>query len=196
MAKPVMSFEEHKARSARSYKLLLAFTMVSITMMFAGLTSAYVVSHSRGDWLRDFSLPTAFTISTVLILLCSVTIHMAKVRIKADDRKATTIWLWATLALGLGFVYFQFRGFGQIVESGHFFTGSASSITTTYIYVIAIAHLAHLVGGIISLLVVIYNHFKEKYSAKQPLGIELAAMYWHFLDFLWIYLFLFLSFYK
>jgi len=196
MAKPVMSLDEHKARTARSYKLLLAFAMVSITMMFAGLTSAYVVSASRGDWMREFSLPSAFTISTALIVLCSVTIHLAKLKIKADDRKATTLWLWATLILGLSFVFFQFRGFEQIVQAGHFFTGSASSITTTFIYVIAIAHLAHLLGGILSLVIVIYNHFKQKYSASQPLGIELAAMYWHFLDILWIYLFLFLSFYK
>lgn len=196
MAKPMMSLDEHKARTARSYKLLLAFAMVSITMMFAGLTSAYVVSASRGDWMREFSLPGAFTISTILIILCSLTIHLAKLKIKADDRKATTLWLWATLVLGLAFVYFQFRGFDQIVEGGHFFTGSASSITTTFIYVIAIAHLAHLFGGILSLVIVIYNHFKQKYSASQPLGIELAGMYWHFLDILWIYLFLFLSFYK
>ena len=196
MAKPMMSLDEHKARTARSYKLLLAFAMVSITMMFAGLTSAYVVSASRGDWMREFSLPGAFTISTILIILCSLTIHLAKLKIKADDRKATTLWLWATLVLGLAFVYFQFRGFDQIVEDGHFFTGSASSITTTFIYVIAIAHLAHLFGGILSLVIVIYNHFKQKYSASQPLGIELAGMYWHFLDILWIYLFLFLSFYK
>lgn len=196
MAQPTMSAEEHKARTARSYKLLLAFGMVSICMMFGGLTSAYVVSQSRGDWLKDFSLPTAFYFSTAAIVLCSVAIHMAKVSIKRDDRKATTIWLWSTLVLGIMFVFLQFKGFGQIVAQGHFFTGSASSITTTFIYVIAIAHMAHLFGGLLSLLVVIYNHFKQKYSAAQPLGIELAAMYWHFLDFLWIYLILFLSFYK
>jgi cytochrome c oxidase subunit 3 len=87
-------------------------------------------------------------------------------------------------------------GFGQIVDAGYYFTGSESTITTTFLYVIAITHLAHLFGGLISLLIIIYNHFKQKYNSTQTLGIELGAMYWHFLDLLWVYLFLFLFFFK
>ncbi len=68
-----MSIEEHKARTGRSYKLLLIFAMISMTMMFAGITSAFVVSKSRGDWMKDFVMPTPFFISTALILLCSLT---------------------------------------------------------------------------------------------------------------------------
>ena len=191
-----MTPEEHKSRSDRSYKLILGFAMVSMTMMFAGLTSAFVVSKSRADWLKDFVMPSAFWYSTIAIILCSVTFHMAKVAIKKDNREAVTGWLLSTLGLGLLFVFLQFRGFGQIVEMGHYFTGSESNITTTFLYVVALAHLAHLAGGIISLLVIIWNHFKQKYSSSQTLGIELGAMYWHFLDFLWIYLFLFLYFFR
>lgn len=191
-----MTIEEHNARKARSYKLILGFAMVSITMMFAGLTSAFVVSKSRGDWLKDFELPSAFWISTVVIIGCSVTFEMAKRAIRKDDRSRVTSLLWITLALGLLFMYLQFYGFGQIVNSGHYFTGSESSITSTYVYVFALAHMAHLAGGIIALLRIIYNHFKQKYSSRQTVGIELGAMYWHFLDGLWIYLFLFLNFFK
>jgi cytochrome c oxidase subunit 3 len=79
---------------------------------------------------------------------------------------------------------------------GYFFTGSQSNITTTFLYVVALLHLAHLFGGIISLLIIIYNHFKQKYNSSQTIGIELGAMYWHFLDLLWVYLFLFLFFFK
>jgi len=74
----MMTAEEHKARTARSYKLLLIFAMISMTMMFAGLTSALVVSKSRPDWLKDFHMPSAFFFSTAIILMCSVTIHLAK----------------------------------------------------------------------------------------------------------------------
>jgi len=102
----------------------------------------------------------------------------------------------ATLGLGILFVVLQFVGFGQIVKAGYYFTGSESTITTTFLYVIAITHLAHLFGGLISLLIIIYNHFKQKYNSTQTLGIELGAMYWHFLDLLWVYLFLFLFFFK
>ncbi|HEY0046739.1 MAG TPA: cytochrome c oxidase subunit 3 [Flavobacterium sp.] len=192
----VMTAEEHKARSERSYKLILAFAMVSMTMMFGGLTSAYVVSKSRADWLVNFQLPEAFFFSTAAIIGCSVTFHMAKMAIKKDDRAAVTKWLLATLALAIVFVVMQFVGFRQIIDAGYYFTGSESSITTTFLYVVTMTHLAHLAGGLIALLVIIYNHFKQKYSSRQTLGIELGAMYWHFLDFLWVYLFLFLYFFK
>lgn len=191
-----MTIEEHNQRKARSYKLILWFAMLSMTMMFAGLTSAFVVSKSRGDWLKDFQMPSAFSISTAVIILCSVTFLLAKKSIKKDDRKATTTYLLLTLLLGLLFVFFQFKGFGQIVDQGYYFTGPESNITTTFLYIVAVTHLAHLFGGIISLLIIIYNHFKQKYNSTQFLGIELGAMYWHFLDFLWIYLFLFLYFFK
>jgi cytochrome c oxidase subunit 3 len=196
MKQDKMTLEEHKARTDRSYKLLLLFAMLSMTMMFAGLTSAFVVSKSRPDWLKDFELPSAFYVSTVLILLGSLTMHMAKKYIQKDQRAATTKMLWATLVLGILFFVFQFIGFQQIISQGFYFTGSASTITTTFLYVVTLTHLLHLLGGIISLVVIIYNHFKQKYNSSQTLGIELGAMYWHFLDLLWIYLFLFLNFFN
>ncbi len=191
-----MSAQEHQERKARSYKLILGFAMVSMTMMFAGLTSAFVISKSRGDWLKDFEMPSAFFASTLVIILCSVTFHLAKTAIKKGDNKKVSAMLLATLAMGILFVALQFTGFNQIVAQGHYFTGSESSITTTYIYIFAMAHIVHLFGGIIALVIIIYNHFKQKYSPSQTLGIELGAMYWHFLDGLWIYLFLFLYFFK
>lgn len=191
-----MSAEEHKARSNRSYKLLLLFGMISMTMMFAGLTSAFIVSKKRADWANDFHMPSAFFVSLIAIMLCSVTFHFAKKAIQKDDRKTTTILLWTTLFLGLSFVFFQFQGFNQMVADGNYLTGPQSNITATFLYLVVLAHLAHLAGGIISLLIIIYNHFKQKYNSSQFIGIELGAMYWHFLDFLWIYLFLFLYFFK
>ncbi|MCC9072984.1 cytochrome c oxidase subunit 3 [Flavobacterium sp. F-65] len=191
-----MTADENRARSAKSSKLILLFAMVSMTMMFAGLTSAFVVSKSRTDWLKDFQLPPAFFYSTLVIIGCSVTFHLAKKAMQKDNRTATTNLLLTTLALGILFVILQFVGFGQIVANGYYFTGAESTITTTFLYVVTVTHLFHLAGGIISLLVIIYNHFKQKYNSTQTLGIELGAMYWHFLDFLWVYLFLFLYFFK
>jgi cytochrome c oxidase subunit 3 len=191
-----MSIQDHNKRTSRSYKLILLFAMVSMFMMFAGLTSAFVVSKSRADWLKDFQLPTAFFYSTAVILGCSVTFHLAKKAIQKDNSRLTTSMLLLTLALGILFVVLQFVGFRQIVDNGYFFTGSESTITTTFLYIVTIVHMAHLFGGLISLLIIIYNHFKQKYNSTQTLGIELGAMYWHFLDFLWVYLFLFLYFFK
>jgi cytochrome c oxidase subunit 3 len=191
-----LSVLEEKRRKERSAKLILLFAMASMTMMFAGITSAFVVSKSRADWLKDFQLPTAFYWSTLVIIGCSVTFHLAKLAIKKDQNSKTSMYLFLTLLLGCSFVGLQFLGFSQIISEGYYFTGQASSITTTFLYIVTLVHLLHLAGGIISLLIIIYNHFKQKYNSTQTLGIELGAMYWHFLDILWIYLFLFLFFFK
>ena len=196
MSTMTMTADEYKARTGRSYKLILLFAMVSMTMMFAGLTSAFIVSKSRVDWLKDFQMPSAFFWSTLVIMISSVTFHLAKKAIQKDNQSATTSYLLITLALGILFVVLQFVGFDQVVGQGYYFTGSESTITTTFLYVVAVVHLMHLAGGLISLLIIIYNHFKQKYNSTQTLGIELGAMYWHFLDFLWLYLFLFLYFFK
>lgn len=190
-----MSLQEHNERNARSKKMLLWFAMISMFMMFAGLTSAYVVSTSRPDWLKDFVLPDAFIISTVVIIASSITFHMAKLSMKKGERRATSVWLLVTLALGIGFVFAQFYGFGKVIEDGYYFTGPESTVTTSFLYIVTVVHLAHLFAGLIVLLVVIYNHFKQKYSSSQTLGIELGAMFWHFLDILWVYLFFFFYFY-
>lgn len=191
-----MTLEEEQARKGKTYRMLLWFGMISICMIFAGLTSAYVVSKSRPDWLQDFELPAAFLISTIAMLVSSFTFYAALQSMKRGNRNQTTILLLSTLALGITFIVLQFKGFGQVIENGYFFTGSESNVTTSFLYIAVLVHIAHLLGGIISLLVVIYNHYKQKYNSAQTLGIELSAMYWHFMDFIWVYLFLFFYFFK
>ncbi|RRA93822.1 cytochrome c oxidase subunit 3 [Paenimyroides viscosum] len=194
-----MNIEEanrEQIQKAKAYKTMLIFAMGSIVMIFAGLTSAYVISKSRPDWLKDFVLPQAFLWSTLVIVLSSVTFHFAKKAIQKNNRSTTTLMLVATLLLGLLFVAMQFQGFNQVIAAGYYFTGSYSTITTSFLYIVVLVHIAHLIGGLISLLIVIYNHYKQKYNATQTLGIELSVMFWHFLGFLWLYLFLFFTFYK
>lgn len=190
-----MTFQEHKEKHARSMKLLLWFSMISMIMVFAGLTSAYVVSKSRIDW-KSFEMPVAFMFSTAAMLLSSLTFHFAKKATEKDKRNATTWLLLTTLVLGILFVILQFEGFKELISLGFHPTGPTSTVTTSFLYIVVVVHLAHLAGGLISILVVIYNHFKQKYNSSQTLGLELGAMFWHFLDFLWLYLFLFLYFFK
>lgn len=190
-----MTAQEYSERKGQSYKLILWFAMISMVMMFAGLTSAYVVSSSRKDWLVDFKIPFAFILSTLVIVLSSLTFHLAGKAIKQNNRSLTSTWLLTTFGLGVTFVLLQFLGFNQIIENGYFFTGSESNITTSFLYIVVILHMAHLFGGLIALLIIIYNHFKQKYNSTQTLGIELGAIFWHFLDILWILLFLFFYFY-
>jgi len=185
--------QEYKQAKRKSAKPMLWVSMISMTMMFAGLTSAYVVSRKRSDWV-SFDLPNAFYISTVLIILSSITFILAKAFIKKDNRKLTTVTLLSTLILGLGFIYYQFQGFNQLFDAGLVFAGAESTVKSSFIYGITLAHLAHIAAGIIVLLVVMVNHFNKKYSSKDSLGLELGAIFWHFVDILWIYLFLFFYF--
>lgn len=188
--------KSEKRKIDRAKKNILWFGLISLTMSFAGLTSAYVVSKERPDWISDFEIPPAFYISLGVILISSLTIHLAKVSVKKGIHNRGMVLLITTFLLGLAFVYFQFLGFSEIIANGYNFTGPTSTITTSFIYLVVILHVAHVIGGLISLLVVIYNHYKQKYNHGETLGIELAATFWHFIDAVWIYLFLFLYFVK
>jgi cytochrome c oxidase subunit 3 len=182
--------QEYKQAKRKSAKPMLWVSMVSMTMMFMGLTSAYVVSRKRSDWV-SFDLPAAFYTSTILIVLSSITFLLAKYFIKKENQKLTTIFLISTLVLGVGFVFFQFQGFGELMQTGLYFTGENSTVKSSFIYGITLAHIVHILAGIVVLIVVLYNQVTKKYSASNYLGLELGAIFWHFVDILWIYLFLF-----
>ena len=186
--------QSEQVKIARSKKMMLWFGIVSLSMMFGGLTSAYIVSSERRDWLANFELPQAFYISTAIIILSSLTMLVAKRAIVNEKKSLGTLALGATAVLGVAFVVFQFRGFGQIVEEGYFFTGSQSNVTTSFIYAFVISHIIHVAAGILVLLVVLVQQVRGKYAKGQTLGLELGATFWHFVDILWVYLFLFFMF--
>lgn len=184
-----------KEKNNRAKKMMLWFGIISLTMSFAGLTSAVMVSSKRADWLSDIQMPEAFTISTLLILASSVVMIMAKAFLKKEQLKQSRFMLVLAWVLGVGFLISQFNGFGQIINQGYYLTGPSSNVTMSYIYVIAFWHILHLIVGLIVLLVVIYNHYKQKYTPDNMLGLELSATYWHFVDVLWVLLFLFFNFF-
>ncbi|WP_299005488.1 cytochrome c oxidase subunit 3 [uncultured Tenacibaculum sp.] len=185
--------EELKVAKRKSAKPMLWISMVSMVMFFAGLTSAYVVSMNREDWVT-FDLPQAFYISTVLIVLSSIALYFSQNLLKKDNIKGSFILLLVTLTLGLGFVWYQWIGFNELKNTGLYFTGPESTVSTSFIIGITFMHVLHLLAGVLVLLVVIYNHFKKKYTSSNMLGFELGAIFWHFVDVLWIYLFFFFYF--
>lgn len=185
-----------KEKNARAKKMMLWFGIVSLLMGFAGWTSAYIVSSSREDWVSSIVLPNSFYISTALIIISSLTYILAKKAVKEDKQKLGTTYLLLTLLLGVVFIILQFTGFSQMVAEGYYFTGPTSTIKMSYVFLIAMVHIVHVVAGIISLLVVLYNQNRGKYSSKEYLGITLGATFWHFLDLLWVYLVVFMTFVK
>ncbi|TXD49863.1 heme-copper oxidase subunit III [Polaribacter sp. IC073] len=185
--------QELTVAKRKSAKPMLWVSMISMVMFFAGLTSAYVISMKRDDWVT-FDLPDAFYIGTFLIIASSITLMLSQRFLKQDKRQLSLILVVATLLLGIGFIWQQYEGFNELKSLGLYFTGKGSTVSTSFIIGITLMHVLHLLAGIIVLLVVIYNHFKYKYKPNDLLGFELGAIFWHFVDILWIYLFFFFYF--
>jgi cytochrome c oxidase subunit 3 len=187
--------EELRLARRKTAKPLLYVGMVSIVMLFAGLTSAYVVRADNGNWLV-FELPGIAILSTAVIITSSLTMLGAQLAIRKNNLRMTSIYLFLTLVLGLAFFFTQIEGWKQLTAQQIFFVGKYSNASGSFLYLIALVHLAHMSGGVISLIVTFTKSLLKKYSAEDTLGIELTAIYWHFLDLLWVYLFLFLYNYR
>jgi|ERR1019366_1805429 cytochrome c oxidase subunit 3 len=172
---------------------MLWVAMVSMVMVFAGLTSAYVVRMEKGDWLQ-FDLPQLFYVSTAIIIISSVTMNWVLSSAKKNDFKNVKIASSITLLLGFAFIVCQFKAWGALVEQKVFFAGHYSNAAGSFLYILTGLHLLHLVGGILALSVVWVKSLGKRYNSANLYGIKLCALFWHFLDALWIYLFLFLLF--
>ena len=172
-------------------KMLMFIGLGSLVMMFVALTSAYVVRRASGNWL-EFSIPTIFYVNTFVIVASSLTLHVAY---RAFKRKALQVYralLGVTLLLGITFVVLQFIGWQDLADQGVPLKINPSG---DFIYAISWLHAAHVLGGLIALLVTLLVAFiiKQKTSPARQLRLELTMIYWHFVDVLWIYLIIFLS---
>lgn len=189
--------DEQKTKE-KAQRNLVIVGIFSIVMLFGGFTSAYVVRHDGGAWF-SINLPMQFWISSAVILLSSVTIIVAQWAY-GNDRKGTgNLFMACTLILGVFFALFQWLGWKELVNNGIFLSpadGQGALISGSFIYVLTGLHLLHLFGGIIALFITLVKGFMGKYTSANTHGVKLAAIYWHFLDGLWIYLFLFLTIFK
>ncbi len=170
------------------HKFTLWVGIGSLLMMFAGLTSAYIVKRNQANW-QTFDLPPFFWYSTVAILLSSATIFLAEKAFKQRQMKKYKSLLIATLVLGVLFIVFQLLGFQQLWAKQVTLT---ASVSYSFLYVIVSLHVAHVVGGLIALLVLFVKTFSNKTRTYNSVPVELVSTYWHFVDILWIYLLIFL----
>ncbi|MEQ9186231.1 MAG: cytochrome c oxidase subunit 3 [Cryomorphaceae bacterium] len=185
--------EETRITRAKTAQPMMWVGIVGIIMLFAGLTSAYVVRQAEGNWLY-FDLPYTFYISTIVIVISSFTMGLAQWAIAKGNTSFTTWMLLSTLGLGIAFAWLQFSAWGELVDAGVFFAGRESNPAGSFLYTLSGLHLAHLAGGLIALVFTSVKAIMKKYSATDHTGIGVVATYWHFLDILWIYLLLFLVF--
>lgn len=175
-------------RSMHPKKFAMWLFIISVTMIFASLTSAYIVKKAEGNWaLVEF--PSMFAVTSVIIVLSSLSIHFAYLSAKRNNLFNIRLGLVVTGLLAIAFTVGQYMSWGQLVNQEVFFVGNPSG---SFIYVFTGLHVAHLIGGLVFLTVVLYNSFKYKVHSKSLAQMEMCITYWHFLGGLWLYLYLFL----
>jgi len=182
---------DRKESSVNPRKFILWLFIVTIVMLFAALTSAYLVKQGEGNWLH-FNLPELFWINSGIIVLSSISMQFAFVAAKKDHISKIKIFLSITLTLGLTFLLGQYLSWEELVKQDVFFVGNPAG---SFIYVLTGLHAFHLISGIIFLLIVLYSAFKYRIHSKNLTSMEMATTFWHFLGALWLYLFFFLKIY-
>lgn len=160
----------------------------SIVMMFAGLSSAYIVKRNQANWLT-FDIPMIFWYSTSVILLSSITILLCKKAFINREMIKYKSWLAVTTLLGIAFVLLQYIGFKELWASGITLT---RNVSFSFLYIIVGLHALHVMGGVVALIILYLKSFSSRRKNYSSISIELMNTYWHFVDFLWIYLLVFL----
>jgi len=187
-----IQIEEPKATlSMHPKKFALWLFIVSIVMLFAALTSAYIVKQADGNWL-SFKLPEIFVINTIVIALSSLTMHLAYMAAKNDLLQRVKWLLLVTVLLGVLFLIGQYISWSELVNENVYFVSNYAS--GSFIYIFTGLHGLHLVSGLIFLLITYASSLRLKIHAKNRLQIEMCMTYWHFLGGLWVYLYIFLLF--
>lgn len=170
------------------HKFTLWVAIGSIVMMFAGLTSAFIVKGSLPGWTTT-EIPAVFWISTLTMIGSSVTIQLAQKSFKERRMQVYRRMITLTAILGLLFVVLQVAGFYQLHDKGYLLTGATGA--AQFLYIIFGLHALHVLGGIIALAVMFAKAFSSRSRNYNPVSIEIASTYWHFVDALWLYLFIF-----
>lgn len=164
----------------------------SMSMLFAALTSAYMVRQAAGNWL-EFPLPNIFFVNTLVILISSVTLHGAYLAFKSERENLYKGLLLVSLLLGFTFVALQYQGWEALTNMGIPLKLNPSG---DFVYALSWIHLAHLLGGIAALLIGLIIAFSRKFKVTpaRKLRFELTLTYWHFVGGVWLYLIVFMTF--
>lgn len=177
-----------RVRTMHPQKFAMWLFMVSVVMLFVAFTSGYVVKKGAGNW-EYIQMPTMFLYSTVIIVLSSVSMHWGYISAKRDNLFQIRLATALTGILAVGFVVTQIMAGGELVDKGVHLVGNPAG---SFIYILGIVHIAHLIGGIIFLIIVLVSAFKYQVHSKRLARIEICTTYWHFLGGLWLYLYIFL----
>lgn len=180
--------------SASRYRIGMWVALAAILMMFTALTSAYIVRAASGSDWQPLTMPRILLLSTLLLVVSSATLETARRKFKDERHK---LWLFVTLALGFGFLLSQLLAWRQLVQQGIYVSSNPHS---SFFYLLTATHGVHLLGGLIALAYISLRGRAPKASsvavAKGQAAADAVTLYWHFMDVLWIYLFVLLFFWR
>ena len=182
-------------RKIHPHKFTLWVAIGSILMMFAGLTSAYIVKRSQASWLM-IEIPMMFWYSTATILASSVTVQLALKALKKREMINYKRLLVVTAVLGVLFIVLQIAGFRQFAAQDIRLVGAGSNASYSFLLAISGLHGLHVLGGVVALVVIAIRALNSSTRSYSTVPLEIAATYWHFVDALWIYLFIFFTWMK
>ncbi|TAF66461.1 MAG: cytochrome oxidase subunit III [Cytophagales bacterium] len=187
----VLDEEAPEVASMHPQKFAMWLFIVTVIMLFAGFTSAYIVRKAEGNWL-DYELPMSFWVTTLIIVISSATMQWAYISAKKDNLLNLKISISLTSLLGFLFLVGQWAAWSELVSSQVYFAGNFSNPAGSFLYVFTGLHAMHLIGGIVFLSIMLFFALKEQIHSQNLVKMEMCTTYWHFLGGLWLYLYGFL----
>lgn len=185
--------DDSAGSSGDKYRIGVWIALAAILMMFTALTSAYIVrAAGASDWIQ-IAMPRLLWFSTALIVISSVTFEVARKALARDEQQAYRRWLFVTAALGLGFLLTQFLSWKQLVAQGVYLSSNPHG---AFFYLLTALHGLHLLGGILALVYLLFHALSrrepEQIGVRRTQAAGAVSLYWHFMDGLWVFLFLLL----
>jgi cytochrome c oxidase subunit 3 len=180
--------EPKKQLAMHPKKFAMWLFVASVGMLFASLTSAYIVRQAEGNWLY-FDLPATLYWTTAVILLSSVTMQMAYWAAKKDLLDRVKVLVSITMGLGLVFLVGQWMAWLDLIDNNIHLIGNPSG---SFLYIITGLHGLHIISALVYLVIVLVSAYRFKIHSRSLAQIEMCTTYWHFLGGLWLYLFIFL----
>jgi cytochrome c oxidase subunit III len=172
--------------SGRTYQLGMWFALTGIVMLFAAFTSAMVVRRGMSfDWV-SLALPRVLWVNTGMLILSSLTLEFSRHELTQHAVASFFRWLAGTVLLGLGFLGGQLVAWRELAARGVYLATNPSS---SFVYVMTAAHGVHLAGGILALGYVVFHAGRMAQGRERHTALDVTAIYWHFMDVLWIYIF-------
>jgi cytochrome c oxidase subunit 3 len=188
-----MSIQEPKPiLTVNKWKFIIWLFIITIIMLFASQTSAYIVRRAEGNW-TEFEIPLIFWYSSLVLIVSSIFMQLSLMAAKKDEFGKLKAFISISFLLGIVFLFMQYMGWQNLQTQGIYLKGNPSG---SFYYIITGLHGFHLITGLIVMLFSFYSSLKMDIHSKNLVKLEVCTIYWHFLDLLWIYLFGFLLFFR